>query len=213
MSVVKFMKTLPNAVVPTKGNEFAVGYDLTVVEKTKQIAPDTWLYSTGIAVQPPYGYYTEVYPRSSLAKSGNVLANSVGVIDNDFRGAILVAIKGNNEIKLPFTGFQLVLRKQEFFTMKEEQKLEETVRGDGSFGSTDNKEVLIDKYGFSAVPNQKFYPAVPQSNPTIKKSHEEIKKLQESCTHKFRITGIAESKPSQLIEECNLCGFVKYSFL
>lgn len=68
------------------------------------------MYDTGIAVCPPDGYYTEVVPRSSLSKTGYMLANSVGIID-----AYQGCLKGDDldDLSLPFKGFQLILRKLE----------------------------------------------------------------------------------------------------
>ena len=97
------------------------------------------MYDTGIAVCPPDGYYTEVVPRSSLTKTGYMLANSVGIIDSSYRGSIKVVVSGDNsldDLTLPFKGFQLILRKLEEVEVVEVDDLDDTVRGDGGFGST-----------------------------------------------------------------------------
>jgi dUTP pyrophosphatase len=97
------------------------------------------MYDTGIAVCPPDGYYTEVVPRSSLSKTGYMLANSVGIIDSSYRGSIKVVVTGDESLKsleLPFKGFQLVVRKQYHANFAEVDTIDETARGDGGFGST-----------------------------------------------------------------------------
>lgn len=38
------------------------------------------------------GYYLQVFPRSSLSKSGYALANSVGIIDENYTGNIFIAL-------------------------------------------------------------------------------------------------------------------------
>lgn len=53
---------------------------------------NTILYDTGIKINVKYGYYAEVVPRSSLSKSGYMLANSIGIIDNSYRNNIFVAL-------------------------------------------------------------------------------------------------------------------------
>jgi len=69
----------------------------------------------------PTGYYFEVYARSSLSKTGYILANSVGIIDGNYKKTIKVSlIKIDNsmpDIKLPFKGMKLVLRKMIHFEL------------------------------------------------------------------------------------------------
>lgn len=143
MAYILFRKDDPNAVTPTRGTNMAVGYDLTAISVAKKISERTTLYDTGICVQPPPGYYTEILPRSSLSKTGYVLSNSVGTIDPDYTGRLLIALTKVDDslpdLELPFTKCQLVLRKFESFRLIETDKLTETERGDGGFGSTDKK--------------------------------------------------------------------------
>jgi dUTP pyrophosphatase len=140
---IRFVRDDPNAVIPTKGTPLSVGYDLTAISMAKKIGSRTFLYDTGIKVQPPGGYYTEIVPRSSLSKTGYILSNSVGIIDPDYTGRLYIALTKVDDslpdLELPFTRCQLILRKAEFHTMRETDKLEETLRGDGGFGSTDKK--------------------------------------------------------------------------
>lgn len=140
---VKFVKLDPHAVTPTKGTPYSIGYDLTAINVYKKISDKTTLYDTGLAIEPPPGYYTEIVPRSSISKTGYMLSNSVGQIDWDYRGKLLIAFTKVDDsmpdIELPFVKCQLVLRKAEYYDMNETEKLYETERGDGGFGSTDNK--------------------------------------------------------------------------
>ena len=59
-----------NAVVPAKAGPNEVGYDLTAISFVKKIGTHTFMYDTGISVEPPEGYYTEIIPRSSISKTG-----------------------------------------------------------------------------------------------------------------------------------------------
>jgi len=140
---VLFVRDDSNAVVPTKGTSLSIGYDLTAISIAKKLTDRTTVYDTGIKVQPPCGYYTEILPRSSLSKTGYVLSNSVGTIDPDYTGRLLIALTKVDDscpdLELPFTRCQLVLRKAEYYNMCEGEKLDETIRGDGGFGSTDKK--------------------------------------------------------------------------
>ena len=139
-----FKKCRSDAVIPTKSHPSDTGYDLTVVSVSKDMSINGHtiiMFDTGIAVRPPDGYYTEVVARSSLSKTGYMIANSVGIIDNSYRGAIKIVLTGDEtlaELALPFKGFQLILRKLETVdTVIEVDYLDETDRGDGGFGSTD----------------------------------------------------------------------------
>jgi dUTP pyrophosphatase len=101
---LKVKKTCENAVIPTRGTPFSVGYDLTVIGVFKKIDDKTVLYDTGLQVEPPEGYYTEILPRSSLVKTGYMLSNSVGVIDSDYRGNLLIALTKVNQEPTRFRG-------------------------------------------------------------------------------------------------------------
>lgn len=131
------------AVLPSKGEPDAAGYDLTAITIHKTVGDVTY-YDTGLSVEPDPGYYTEIVPRSSLSKSGYVLANSVGIIDNGYRGNLLIALlkieKEKPDLDLSKPICQLILRKQEYCNLVETDFLSESIRGTGGFGSTDRKE-------------------------------------------------------------------------
>jgi dUTP pyrophosphatase len=138
---IEFMRTDSRAVVPTKAHDSDIGYDLTAIDVFKRVSGNTVLYETGIAIKPPHGYYIEILPRSSITKTGMMLANSVGIIDPDYRDSLKIAVRTVDDSleqpKLPFCRFQLVLRKAESATLCEVKSLNDTERGTGGFGSTD----------------------------------------------------------------------------
>jgi dUTP pyrophosphatase len=143
MSTLNVLIEDKNAVLPTKGTPYSIGYDLTAISEYKKLSPLTTLYDTGIKVKPPTGYYVEILPRSSLSKTGYMLSNSVGVIDPDYTGTLLIALtkidQSMPDLQLPFTKCQLILRKTEDFIIREVDHIENTERGEGGFGSTDLK--------------------------------------------------------------------------
>lgn len=141
LPVIKVFKCSEDAVVPSKARESDVGYDLTIIRLHKKLRDDVYMYGTGIKLGIPLGYYVEVVPRSSLSKSGWMLANSVGIIDASYTGEIFVAlvkIDPTANMDLPFKGFQLVLKKQEYAVIVESDvdNVAVTARGNGGFGST-----------------------------------------------------------------------------
>ena len=83
---IKFTKTHPDAVIPTRGSDGAAGFDLTAVSLKR--AADLYIYDIGIAMEIPAGYFAAIFPRSSIFFTGLELTNCVGVIDSDFRAPI-----------------------------------------------------------------------------------------------------------------------------
>lgn len=139
---IKVYKTNENAVIPAKAFEEDAGYDLTIINKIKDFNSKTSLYDTGIKIEIDDGYYTEIVPRSSISKFGYILANSVGIIDNNYRGNLMIALTkicdDAPEIEFPFKCCQLLIRKQisaNLYEIKNDD-LTTTERNEGGFGST-----------------------------------------------------------------------------
>lgn len=92
---VKIKKLKENAIIPTKGSGQAAGYDLyaccdgiVIIEPHKTVK-----IGTGLAIQPPRGYFGAIVARSGLAaKHGLRPANCIGVCDEDYRGRIYCCI-------------------------------------------------------------------------------------------------------------------------
>lgn len=134
-------KTCPDAITPSKSRTSDVGYDLSIIRKVKSLTANVSLYDTGIKIRVPHGYYTEIVPRSSLSKSGYIMANSIGIIDRSYNGNLYVALakidESAPEIIFPFRCCQLIFKKQYHLQISETPyDLEATARGEGGFGST-----------------------------------------------------------------------------
>ena len=89
----------------------------------------------------PKGFEAQVRPRSGLAfKKGITVLNSPGTIDADYRGEIgVILVNLSNEEFLNENGervAQMVIAKHEQAHWDQVEKLEETQRGEGGFGST-----------------------------------------------------------------------------
>jgi len=141
-TILNFVKQHNEAVTPTRAHPSDIGLDLVAITKHKEVSADIILYDTGISVIPPTGFYVEIVPRSSISKTGWMLANSVGTIDPSYTGNLYIAlvrvVQGVPELSLPFCKCQLVLRKIEHFQVNEVKSTDVpvTVRGAGGFGST-----------------------------------------------------------------------------
>ena len=129
-----------NAIRPSKKNWSDVGFDLSIIKKVEDYNSKTALYDTGLKIQVDFGYYVEIVPRSSLSKTGYMLANSIGIIDNSYRGNLMIALTkvcdDAKEIEYPFRCCQMIMRKQVQANLEEVGYVEKTKRNEGGFGST-----------------------------------------------------------------------------
>ena len=140
---VDFVRTNDLAKIPTRGSKYAAGYDLYAATSYDiYISPhQTVKIDTGLKVAFPTGTFGAIYPRSGLAtKQGLVLRNGVAVIDEDFRGVLMVPLYNDtNEVQLVPAGSriaQLVVTPYITANFVEVDELDETERGEGGFGST-----------------------------------------------------------------------------
>lgn len=143
---VKIKKLRDNAIIPTYGSEFAAGADLyAAVDGAVTIEPcETKLIPTGLAFEIPVGYAGFVYARSGLAsKRGLAPANKVGVIDADYRGEVMVTLHNHGkEAQIIEEGeriAQMVIAPYIAANFILSDELDDTVRGEGGFGSTGRK--------------------------------------------------------------------------
>jgi dUTP pyrophosphatase len=142
--VIQVELSHPNAKLPIKHHDTDIGYDVNLVERCDGITEDTvgqvTLFNTGLRIKPPEGYYVEIVARSSLYKTGYQLVNSVGIIDPDYRGTIMVPLlkfRAGDDLALPDDYIQMIVRKAEYAYVGEaDEQLGETERGKGGFGST-----------------------------------------------------------------------------
>lgn len=132
-----------NAKVPTRGSEYAAGYDLyAATDYDIEIAPhSTVKIGTGISVELPNGTFGAIFARSGLAtKKGLRPANCVGVCDSDYRGEYIVPMHNDtDEVMTIASGeriAQLIVMPFVRIEFNIVDELTETKRGDGGFGST-----------------------------------------------------------------------------
>ncbi len=76
----------------------ACAFDIAVIEEKTLLPGERALLNTGLVVAVPPGYVLLLCSRSSGAKKGIRLANSVGVIDQDYCGP-------NDELKVALHNF------------------------------------------------------------------------------------------------------------
>lgn len=141
---VDIVKLTDDAILPEYATEGSAGMDLYACLKRPVIlnSGQISLISTGIAISIPSAEYVGlIYARSGLAiKHGIALANSVGVIDSDYRGEIkvgLINLGKNDYIINPKDRIaQLVFSPVFKAELCLKDRLDNTIRGKGGFGST-----------------------------------------------------------------------------
>lgn len=139
-----FKKLDPRATIPSRATAGSAGLDLCAcLEAPVVLAPgEIKMIPIGITAEPDSDDIALlIYPRSGLSsKFGVSLANCVGVVDSDYRGAWFVPLI--NHGKEPFTvehGMrvaQMIPTRILMPDIEVSDELSETERGYGGFGSS-----------------------------------------------------------------------------
>lgn len=162
--IVEIVKTHPDVIIPEYQTSLSAGCDVRAYLADKTKFPDGKLYlergvtvliPTGLKFSVPDGYEMQIRPRSGLSSKTKVrIANSPGTLDADYRGELMVILENidtpvYNDGDNLFSGTVIITHQdriaqlifapvyQASFLIKE--SLEETIRGEGGFGSTGNK--------------------------------------------------------------------------
>ena len=143
MADIKVKKLNEFAKLPTRGSEYAAGYDLyAATNQILDIAPHSTIkVGTGLSFELPEGTFAAIFARSGIAtKRGLRPANCVGVIDSDYRGPVIVALHNDTE-ELQFIEpgeriAQMILLPYIEMKFNEVDELSDTSRGDSGFGAS-----------------------------------------------------------------------------
>lgn len=121
----------------------SAGMDLRAnIEENLVLRPlERAMVPTGLQIALPEGYEAEVRPRSGLAaKQGITVLNTPGTIDADYRGEIKVILVNLSSSPVEITPgeriAQMVVQRHERVEWEQCESLDETLRGEGGFGST-----------------------------------------------------------------------------
>ena len=144
LNVLNFRKLSEKACPPKRATTGSAGMDLCAcIDEDITLMPNKRvLIPCGVAIELPSSEYGAfIFARSGLAiKHGIALSNGVGVIDSDYRGEVCVGLYNSGEkeytIKPGERVAQMVIMKVENFPICEVEKLDDTQRGTGGFGST-----------------------------------------------------------------------------
>ena len=149
MLKIKFKRLADGAVMPSKkyGRDFC--YDVVAVSE-EEVAPNVWKYGLGFALQidmPSMEWYDlghlfsiDMRPRSSVWKTGMVLSNCEGTIDEGYAGEISAVfyhvMPDMPRYRVGDRIGQIKLGTTVPVEFVEVDALDVTDRGDGGYGST-----------------------------------------------------------------------------
>ena len=145
---VKVKKLNENAVIPFKTYEKDFCYDVVAVSE-EEVAPNVWKYGIGLAFQIERGGLLEesdakisidFRPRSSVWKTGMVLSNCEGTIDELYRGEVSAVfyhvMPDMPRYRVGDKIGQIKIGTTSQIEFEEVEELSETERGCGGYGST-----------------------------------------------------------------------------
>jgi dUTP pyrophosphatase len=139
---LEFRKLDPDASLPGRAREGDAGLDLRANGEFKVGPGERVLIPTGLAVAVPPGHAGLVLPRSGLASGqGLTLANAPGLIDQGYRGEIMLAVVNLDpghpvEVRKGDRVAQLVVVPYAEVEPAEVAELPPSGRGEAGFGST-----------------------------------------------------------------------------
>lgn len=165
---VRIKKLNKDAVIPFKTYHSDFCYDVVTVSE-EEIAPNVWKYGLGFALQierPPLSDYSkfiaimlrkqeddiqkerdsqtnisiDLRPRSSIYKTGMILSNSIGTIDENYNGEIFLVfyhvLPNMPRYKVGNAIAQMKIGTTFPINFVEVKELSKTDRNDGGFGHT-----------------------------------------------------------------------------
>jgi dUTP pyrophosphatase len=138
VAAVRLDRELP---LPAYARPGDAGLDLSASESVKLESGERRLVPTGLAIAIPEGHAGLLLPRSGLAmQKGVTVLNAPGLIDSGYRGELkvllinhgpaIVAIERGERIA------QLVIQTVARVRLVEVERLPDSARGEGGFGST-----------------------------------------------------------------------------
>ena len=131
----------PGLPLPGYAHPGDAGLDLYAADSTVLQPGERALVPCGIAIAIPAGHVGLVHPRSGLAVDhGLTLLNAPGTIDAGYRGEVKVLLINHGdeavEVRHGERIAQLLLMPVIAVDVREVDRLDDTARGSGGFGST-----------------------------------------------------------------------------
>ena len=136
---MKIKRLHESAVIPKYATPGAGAFDL--VQAWAECECGKVVIHTGLSVEIPPGRIGVIVPRSGLGtKHGVRLLNTVGIIDSDYRGEVMVMVGAAGYMRAGLKDgmrvAQMAIMPVERVEFEEVDELSNTERGDGGFGHT-----------------------------------------------------------------------------
>lgn len=140
--VLKFNLLKPGAKLPQYAHEDDAGMDLFSLETVTVNSGERHVFQLGIAAEIPENHFVSIRDKSSVPSKFGVHCAG-GVIDSGYRGEWAVIImnpsKESHTVEAGDKLAQAILQPVAHAEITEVDKLNETARGTGGFGSTGRK--------------------------------------------------------------------------
>jgi dUTP pyrophosphatase len=143
---LKTKKLMCNAIIPKYMTEGSVGFDVSAIEDMeippRKLSKEIFAIHTGLAFEVPVGYEMNVRARSglSLKYPNYIVMTGGGTIDSDYRGEVVVFVVNRTDciwsIKRGDRIAQCIVAPVKQCEIEVVDKLSDTDRGSGGFGST-----------------------------------------------------------------------------
>lgn len=138
---VKVKKLNEEAILPKIAKQGDAGADIFAIEDTTILPHQTVVVKTGLAIELPQGTEALIRPTSGNAlKTGTILPNSPGTIDEGYRGEVGVIMRNLNDSPITILKgkkiAQMCIREVPTISFIETDELSDSERGDTGYGST-----------------------------------------------------------------------------
>ena len=141
---IKTKKTDPLAQLPIYATDGSGCFDIFTIEPGIILPKGSLSFKTGLSFEVPEDFVMSIFSRSGHGfKNGIRLSNSVGILDSDYRGSLMVKLHNDSteefRVKAGDRIAQACLIRAPKCNFIEVNELSETIRGEGGFGSTNEK--------------------------------------------------------------------------
>ena len=141
--LIKYLNESKDLYKLEKATKGSAGFDLLAsINNPIEIgAGKSLLVPCGFSLQMPNHFEAQVRPRSGLALKNSVtVLNTPGTIDSDYRGEICVILINHGQMSFKINRgmriAQIIFKETPEVNLVEVDKLDNTKRGSGGFGST-----------------------------------------------------------------------------
>ena len=141
MSLVRTLtvQVTQDSTIPEKGTPNSACYDITTQKNEVIPAHGIAMVPLNLKMQIPTGFFMLLLSRSGLATKG--ITTIAGVVDSDYRGPVYAILANSADkdfiLKKGQRCTQGLFLPTQYAEFKKVEKLQETERNDGGFGSTD----------------------------------------------------------------------------